>query len=513
MRCSWCCCCAGPARSPRCSPTGGRALLLLGAAAVITVNWGGYIWGVNNGHVVETSLGYFINPLVTVLMGVAGARRAAAPAPVVRRRAGRGRRRRADRRLRPAAVDRAAAGVLVRAPTAWPRRRPDVGAVESLTVETLLHRAGRARRTSSGSALVRRLVVRQRGPRPRGAASPSTGIVTADPAALLRRRGDPGDDGDARAAAVPRPDPPVRARACCCSTRPMPAGRWIGFVLVWVALAVFTVEAATHRRRSAAAGRRGRPRSEPAPLRELSAVRGRHHVGELLERLRGPGRRAAPRAAPCASSARGDDVGAGLVDRGVRAQQGERLGVPVVVGEVAGEQLAAAARRPGRSEARAISTGRVGTPSRRSVPGVLPDSSESLGDVEDVVGQLERRADDLAVRRERLLDLAARAAEQGAEARRRGDQRAGLAGDDVEVVRQRVLAVGRAARSRGSGPRPAARTSAAWMRTASGPRSAMSSDDFANRKSPVRIATWLSQRALASRRPRRSAASSITSSW
>ena len=45
-------------------------LLLLGAAVVITVNWGGYIWGVNNGRVVETSLGYFINPLVTVLMGV-----------------------------------------------------------------------------------------------------------------------------------------------------------------------------------------------------------------------------------------------------------------------------------------------------------------------------------------------------------------------------------------------------------------------------------------------------------
>ena len=37
---------------------------------LITVNWGTYIWGVNNHHVVETSLGYFINPLVTVLMGV-----------------------------------------------------------------------------------------------------------------------------------------------------------------------------------------------------------------------------------------------------------------------------------------------------------------------------------------------------------------------------------------------------------------------------------------------------------
>jgi chloramphenicol-sensitive protein RarD len=40
------------------------------AAAVITVNWGVYIWAVNAGHVVEASLGYFINPLVTIAMGV-----------------------------------------------------------------------------------------------------------------------------------------------------------------------------------------------------------------------------------------------------------------------------------------------------------------------------------------------------------------------------------------------------------------------------------------------------------
>lgn len=40
------------------------------AAAILAVNWGVYIWGVNSGHVVETSLGYFINPLVTVGLGV-----------------------------------------------------------------------------------------------------------------------------------------------------------------------------------------------------------------------------------------------------------------------------------------------------------------------------------------------------------------------------------------------------------------------------------------------------------
>lgn len=44
--------------------------LITVAAAVITVNWGLYIWSVNNGHVVEASLGYFINPLVTIAMGV-----------------------------------------------------------------------------------------------------------------------------------------------------------------------------------------------------------------------------------------------------------------------------------------------------------------------------------------------------------------------------------------------------------------------------------------------------------
>ncbi|MEV0184042.1 EamA family transporter RarD [Streptomyces sp. NPDC050625] len=48
-----------------------RRLALVGlAAAVITVNWGVYIWAVNAGHVVEASLGYFINPLVTIAMGV-----------------------------------------------------------------------------------------------------------------------------------------------------------------------------------------------------------------------------------------------------------------------------------------------------------------------------------------------------------------------------------------------------------------------------------------------------------
>lgn len=40
------------------------------AAVLITANWLIFVWGVNAGYVVETSLGYFINPLVSVLIGV-----------------------------------------------------------------------------------------------------------------------------------------------------------------------------------------------------------------------------------------------------------------------------------------------------------------------------------------------------------------------------------------------------------------------------------------------------------
>ncbi|MBX3696864.1 MAG: EamA family transporter RarD [Dokdonella sp.] len=40
------------------------------SGALIAVNWGLYIWAVNAGHVVETSLGYFINPLFNVVLGV-----------------------------------------------------------------------------------------------------------------------------------------------------------------------------------------------------------------------------------------------------------------------------------------------------------------------------------------------------------------------------------------------------------------------------------------------------------
>ncbi len=45
-------------------------LRVVAASALISVNWGVYIFAVNNGQVIEAALGYFINPLVSVVLGV-----------------------------------------------------------------------------------------------------------------------------------------------------------------------------------------------------------------------------------------------------------------------------------------------------------------------------------------------------------------------------------------------------------------------------------------------------------
>lgn len=42
----------------------------LATGLLLSVNWLIYVWGVNEGYIVETSLGYFINPLLSVLLGV-----------------------------------------------------------------------------------------------------------------------------------------------------------------------------------------------------------------------------------------------------------------------------------------------------------------------------------------------------------------------------------------------------------------------------------------------------------
>lgn len=220
-------------------------LLLTVAAAVITVNWATYIWGVNNGRVVETSLGYFINPLVTVLMGVFILRE----------------------RLRPlqwAAMGIATAAVVVltldygRLPLValvlavsfgsygLCKKTANVGATESLAYETALIApfaglyvawlAGTGESQFAAHGAGHALLFA------------TTGIVTAVPLICF-------------GAAATRVSmvtlgllqylAPVLqfALGVLWFREDMPAGRWIGFGLVWVALVIFTAEAITNRRR------------------------------------------------------------------------------------------------------------------------------------------------------------------------------------------------------------------------------------------------------------------------
>ena len=220
------------------------ALLAVGAA-VITVNWATYIWGVNNGRVVEASLGYFINPLVTVLMGVFIL----------------------GERLRPLqwgamAVAGTAVAVLAldygRLP--WvalvlafsfgtyglAKKTANVGATESLTLETMLL-------APLAAAYIAWLVATGQsnfGSHGTGHALlfTTTGIVTAIPLICF---------GGA-AIRVPMVTlgllqylAPILqfALGVVWFHEDMPPGRWVGFILVWIALAIFTVEAIHHHRR------------------------------------------------------------------------------------------------------------------------------------------------------------------------------------------------------------------------------------------------------------------------
>jgi chloramphenicol-sensitive protein RarD len=219
--------------------------LLLGASAVISLNWFGYIWGVNNGRVVETSLGYFINPLVTVLMGVL----------ILGERL---------RRPQWVAVGLASIAVVVltvdygRPP--WvalllafsfatyglAKKQAGVDAVESLTVETLFI-------GPFAAAYIAWLAWQGTGEfGQHGAAHAwlltTAGIVTVIPllcfgAAAIRV-------SMVTIGLLQYIAPILQFLiGVWLYQEAMPASRWIGFVLVWIALVVFTVDAAHHRRR------------------------------------------------------------------------------------------------------------------------------------------------------------------------------------------------------------------------------------------------------------------------
>ena len=77
------------------------------SGVLIGFNWGLYIWAVNAGHVVESSLGYFINPLLNVLLGVVFLRERLGRVQWVSVAIATARRGVAHLPLRPVAVDRA----------------------------------------------------------------------------------------------------------------------------------------------------------------------------------------------------------------------------------------------------------------------------------------------------------------------------------------------------------------------------------------------------------------------
>lgn len=224
-----------------------RKRALLGyAAVVISVNWGTYIWGVNSGHVVETSLGYFINPLFTILLGVV----------LLHERL---------RRTQWVAVGIASVAIVVltadygRLPWialtlatsfglyGYFKKRAAAGAVESIAVETgylavpalatLVVIAAQGdlvfARHSAGNSLLLAL----------------TGVVTAIPllffAAATRRL-------PLSVVGLVQYLAPVLQFAVGVGIdhEAMPTGRWVGFGLVWIALIVLTVDGVRSQRRA-----------------------------------------------------------------------------------------------------------------------------------------------------------------------------------------------------------------------------------------------------------------------
>jgi chloramphenicol-sensitive protein RarD len=225
-----------------------RLSLLALAAVVIAVNWGLYIWGVNNKHVVETSLGYFVNPLVTVALGVI----------VLGERL---------RRVQWVAVGVAAAGVVVlTVATGRPpwialvlafsfgtyglvKKIVGVGAIEGLVVETALLAplavAYLAVTAATGSDT---FASHGEG---HAALLAGAGPVTALP--LLAFAGAAARVPLSRLGLLQYLTPTIQfLLGVLLRHEPLPLGRLLGFILVWVALVLFTVDSASHRRRDLA---------------------------------------------------------------------------------------------------------------------------------------------------------------------------------------------------------------------------------------------------------------------
>jgi chloramphenicol-sensitive protein RarD len=232
------------------------------AAAVIAVNWFVYIWAVNHGHVVQTSLGYYINPLVTVLLGVFVLR---------------------ERLNRTQWIAMAVAGSAVilltvdygRPPWisfclaisfaiyALCKKKANAGAVESLTVETavlmpialgyivVLQVTGEA--TFGHTGLGKALLLM------------SAGIITAIP--LLLFAGAATRTSMVTLGLLQYLAPTIQLLiGVLMFHEPMPPTRLAGFSIVWLALAIFTWDGLARRRASRRA--LGAPSSGTTPVVE-----------------------------------------------------------------------------------------------------------------------------------------------------------------------------------------------------------------------------------------------------
>ena len=258
------------------------------AGVVICFNWGTYIWGVNNGHVVDTSLGYYINPLVTVLLGV-----------VVLKE-----------RLRPwqwFALGIAFLAVIVLSLRVghppWVslilafsfgtygliKKQVAAGPIEGLTYEGLvlvpfavgylawLTYAGQATAWSHGPAHLTLLAL--------------TGVVTAAP--LLCFAGAANRMSLTTLGLLQYLAPTIQlVLGVTLLGESMGRLRWIGFCLVWVALTIFTIDSvvARHKRRST--------ESAYAEAVEAGAVLDRRCLGASAE----------PPATPASRGTRGHEV-------------------------------------------------------------------------------------------------------------------------------------------------------------------------------------------------------------
>lgn len=223
-----------------------RVLLPLAAGAVfLTINWGVYVYAVSTDQVVEASLGYFINPLVTVALGVLVLRETLRRAQWIA--------------LALAVVAVLVMSILMGTPP-WislilavsfgvyglSKKHVNIGSVQSLTIETAVlaplalifivfsEFTGTASLGRDGLGLTVLLVL--------------LGPVTAIPLLLF--------------GAAARRVPLSTVGALQYSTPilqfilgitvfgdVLSAGQWIGFALVWVALVIFTVDALRQARR------------------------------------------------------------------------------------------------------------------------------------------------------------------------------------------------------------------------------------------------------------------------